>query len=443
MRDLFFVGLTIGLSVLILFRPWWGIIAWTVFGLINPQELTYHSQSFRFALLLGGATLIGLFLTKERRSMPLTTQTTLVILLAAWVTVTTIFAWAPAAAWDQWDKVIKILGMALVTTMLIYGRKRVTVLLVTLVIALGFFGVKGGIFTILTGGVHRVNGPGEGAYISGNSGIGVALLMILPLMLVMAQDQTRKWARLAIWGSFWLTVLATIFTYSRGALLGLAAVIFMLFFKARRKALVLLVIVPLAFAAYQYVPEQLISRAETIQTYQEDGSAMGRIQAWGVAWNVALSHPFGAGFGFDTVSQRWMGYANFSDDHNLSHARAAHSNYFQVLGEHGLVGFGLWLLLLVSTYRALGRLRKTVASIDGGSQQVAQFRWLGRYAMAIQVALVGYAVSGAFLSVAYFDLFFVYVALTAVMRRECAELLAQRRDVAIETVPAVRSHALS
>src|SRR5205814_3424750 len=159
------------LSALVLFRPWWGILAWSVFGLVNPQELTYQSQTFRFALFLGGATLVGLLLTKERKRVPLTTQTVLLVLMAGWFTVTTLWAWAQQDAWDQSEKVIKILVMAVATTTLIYGRKRVMALLVTLVVALGLFGVKGGVFTIVNGGVHRVNGPGESGYISGNSGI--------------------------------------------------------------------------------------------------------------------------------------------------------------------------------------------------------------------------------------------------------------------------------
>src|SRR6478609_3369271 len=102
MRDGLYVTTVLVLAALILFRPWWGILAWTIFGLVNPQEFTYYSQTFRFALFLGGATLIGMLLTKERKSVPLTTQTILIVLLAVWFTLTTLQAWAQDPAWDQW-----------------------------------------------------------------------------------------------------------------------------------------------------------------------------------------------------------------------------------------------------------------------------------------------------------------------------------------------------
>src|SRR5205823_4844220 len=141
----------------------------------------------------------------------------------------------------------------------------------------------------------------------------------------------------------------------------------------------------------------LIHRAETIQTFQEDGSAMGRIQAWGVAWNVALTHPFGAGFNFDADAARWMSYTFFRDDANFSHPRAAHSIYFQILGEHGFVGLILFLTIVISTYRTFAFVNKNAAAHK-------ELRWMSDYAGALQIGTIGYTVSGAFLSLAYFDL---------------------------------------
>src|SRR5690606_40380642 len=77
--------------------------------------------------------------------------------------------------------------------------------------------------------------------------------------------------------------------------------------------------------------------------------------------------------------------------------RAAHSIYFQILGNHGFIGLFLFLTLWIITYREAGWLRKN-ANISPDTLWAAQ---LG--AMA-QVSLVGYAVGGAFLSLSYYDL---------------------------------------
>ena len=76
----------------------------------------------------------------------------------------------------------------------------------------------------------------------------------------------------------------------------------------------------------------------------------------------------------------------------------AHSIYFQMLGEHGFVGLGLFLALGVVTWFSAARLaRQTRDDPEFGS-------WMPLLMRMVQVSLVGYGVGGAFLSLAYLDL---------------------------------------
>ena len=77
--------------------------------------------------------------------------------------------------------------------------------------------------------------------------------------------------------------------------------------------------------------------------------------------------------------------------------RAAHSIYFQVLGNHGFLGLILYLGLWVSTYRTAGWLRKNASSVKESA-------WAATLGSMVQVSLVGFAVGGSFLSLSYFDL---------------------------------------
>ena len=361
LRDIAYIGAFLVLIPAILYRPWIGVIAWTLIGLVNPQLFTWSLQDFQFAMWVGGATLLGVLYTKDRRGVPLTAQTLLIGLLALWFTITTTQAWVPDWAWDQWEKVMKIFLMTFVTMILIYDKVKLRTLLLVITCSIGYFGAKGGIFSILTGGHHTVMGPGEGTYIGGNNNFGLALTMILPMLLVAAREQKRVWARNAFLAVFWLSVIATVFTYSRGALLGLGAVLCVIFLGVKRKALVLMLVIPALLLALPLVPESLTNRAATIETYEQDGSAMGRIQAWGVALNVALQHPLGAGFHFDVIgSPTWLSYALISIPGGV--ARVAHSIYFQVLGEHGFLGLILFCALLLSTWRSLGRVKTSSAA---------------------------------------------------------------------------------
>lgn len=412
MRDVLVVGIVIGLIPFILRKPWIGILAWTWIGLMNPHQLGWgFAGSFPVAMLVAVVTLFAVVFDSEKKSPAMNAAMWLVALTALFYTAKAPFSWNLSLGWDIYIKTMKIFLMTFVTGMLIFGEYRIKWLLWTVVFSLGFFGFKGGLFSVLTGGNHHVLGPAS-TFIAGNTEIGLAMNMVLPLILVTARHMNRQWLRLLCYGTFWLTIIAIVFTYSRGALLGLGVVALFIFPGMQRKALLTIALVPALILAVALTPEKLFERAETIKTYEQDESAMQRIQAWGVAKNIALAHPIiGGGFGLQSVDNaRWLSYAEFLGNWE-NYARAAHSIYFQILGEQGFVGLFLFLALLAATVLSLTRSRRLLKAMPG-------MQWLADYVWAIRVGLFGYLVSGAFLSLAYFDLVYLYIGLSAIIARE-------------------------
>jgi probable O-glycosylation ligase (exosortase A-associated) len=230
-------------------------------------------------------------------------------------------------------------------------------------------------------------------------------------------------------------VLAIVFTYSRGALLGLGVIACLLFLQSRRKLLLAVIAAPISLIAVGFLPAKLVDRTATIQTYEEDGSAMERLRAWSVSKNVALQHPVGAGFGLEaTPLPIWEIYADIKGPQfQRPDAAAAHSIYFQVLGDHGFPGLALFLGVLIGTFITLSRVK---ARIRGGASDSR--RWMYDYATGLQIGLVGYMASGAFVSLAYFDLFYTYVVLAAIMWREVKQTSDQsiRAGETADFVPA-------
>jgi putative inorganic carbon (HCO3(-)) transporter len=423
-RDVVLTLVLVGLVPAAFVRPWIGILGWYWIGMMNPHLLTWgFARQFPVAMLVAIATLIGLFITRDRKGIAWNRELILVALMFAHFTVTSFLAWSPNAAWTQWDKVWKILLMTYVTTMLIYGRERIWALLLVIVLSIGFFGVKGAIFTLTTGGIFNVQGPG-GSFIGTNVGLGLALVMIIPLLVFMARDETRTWLRTVLRVTAASSVISAAFTYSRGAMLGLAAIVPFVFLRAKRKALVLLILLPLAYFGRYLIPAELYQRTESIGEYQQDRSAQGRLMAWSVAWNVAVEKPLiGAGFNFEYSGQeeRWLSYASYVPPNKEDrYARAAHSIYFQVLGQHGFVGFGLFVTLLASLLLSTWRIRRLAAAHPDTV-------WMANVADALRIGLFGYMVAGAFVSMAYFDLVYVMVALIALLQRE---LGAKQREAA-------------
>jgi probable O-glycosylation ligase (exosortase A-associated) len=138
------------------------------------------------------------------------------------------------------------------------------------------------------------------------------------------------------------------------------------------------------------MPEQWYQRMNTIETYEQDDSAIGRLNAWGTAINVANHRLFGGGF------EMWHDqvFALYGPDPD--NVRDAHSIYFKVLGEHGYIGLFLFLLLLALTWfrcRSIIRIARKRPDAD----------WARDLAAMLQVSMVGYMSAGAFLGLCYFD----------------------------------------
>jgi len=152
----------------------------------------------------------------------------------------------------------------------------------------------------------------------------------------------------------------------------------------------------------QVMPEEWYERMNTIETYDEDSSAQGRINMWWMAWNLANDRIFGGGFEFWRV-QMFSGYA--PDPTNI---RAAHSIYFQVLGDHGWVGLILFLSLLGLTWLRCSAVMRM-------AKQQADATWARDLAAMLQVSIVAYMSAGAFLGLAYFDYIYHVIALAVVV----------------------------
>jgi probable O-glycosylation ligase (exosortase A-associated) len=309
----------------------------------------------------------------------------------------------PEDAWAQLEKVSKILFGTVITLVVMQDEKKLRYLLWVIALSLGFYGFKGGLFAIATGGKYQVLGP-PNTFIAGNTEIGLAFNMVLPFLWILRRELKRRWLRLAMVGVCVLTGIATLVTYSRGALLGLLAVLLLLTLKNRGRWIAIPLLAGGIAVSAAVLPDSWTQRMHTISDYQDDGSAMGRINAWRLSWRVALDRPiFGAGFQPFTE----MTYARYLPEVHTS-STDAHNIFFQVLAEHGFVGLGVFAALVASTLLTLGRVQRR-------ARRNPAFERLGSYAQIIEASMAGYVVSGFFLSRSYFDLFYHLVAITILL----------------------------
>lgn len=408
MRDIVLALFIFGTIPFILSRPYIGLLVWSWLGYMNPNRLCYgFAISFPWVQLVAIVTLVSLVLSKESKKIPWSVVSVLLAVFLLWTGISTYYAAVPDSAWKAWLEFVKILVMVFVTLILVDNRQRMDWLVWVMVASLGFYGFKGGIFTILKGGNYHVLGP-PASFIADNNALALALCMTVPLMRYLQLHSSRKWVRAALWALMILTCVTVLGTYSRGGLIALAVALGALFLKSRRRLTVVLVVAVIGFAAYHFMPSKWTERMGTLQHAEQTDSGTTRIESYKFAANVALHHPLlGGGFNVYQSPSAWARYAPAD-----SIPRAIHSIYLRVLGEQGFLGLALFLALLFASWRNCSKARKLTRDIEG-------MRWAFDLASMLQVALVAYMTAGAFLPMSYFDLSYQLMALSAVLSAHC------------------------
>lgn len=403
MRDLFLVVYVLGLLPVVLRWPHVGILLWAWISYMNPHRLSWgFAFDFRFAMVIGAAVIIGWLVSRERKSVPGDPITVLIIALAVWVSITTVFALAPERAEMKWDRTIKILLLTVFTIVLMQSRERLHALIWVIVLSVGYYATKGGFFTLLGGSEFRVFGPPK-SFLADNNSLALAVIMVIPLMRYLQLHSAVPWIRLALLGAIPLSLLCLIGTHSRGALVGGTAMLIGLAIKSRRRGLILCIGAAAAIFALAFTPQHWIDRMKSIADYEEDSSAQGRFDAWTFAYKLSLDRPIlGGGFLVQTNEELFFRYVPDSPV-----VRSFHSIIFEVLGEHAWIGLFLFLALLATGVIMCRMIeRRTRGSPD--------LLWAKDLAGMLQVCFLGYFVTGLFQNLAFFDLYYHLLALVAV-----------------------------
>ncbi|AKH19709.1 putative O-glycosylation ligase, exosortase A system-associated [Sedimenticola thiotaurini] len=390
MRDIVITLLVFGSLPFILRNAYIGVLVWSWLSYMNPHRFGWgFAYNFPFAQIVALVLLISVLFSKEKKSIPITGLTVFWILFLLWMGVTSLFAFYPDDALAQLIKVLKIQLIIFFTLMLIHTKEQVMALLWVIVGSIGIFGVKGGIFTILTGGAFRVWGP-PGSFIEDNNELAVALLMLLPLIYYLKVQATNVWLRRGLLIAFLLCVLSVFASYSRGAFLTIGVMSLYLILKTKNKVIILAMVAIGGVLVLSFLPNQWHERIDTIQNYQEDASAMGRLNAWTYSVNVANDRLTGGGFNSWSIPTFQIYAPNPNDVH------AAHSIYFGVLGDHGWIGLLLFVTILLLAWRTGVWILKNTRGIE-------ELKWAYDFAYYFKISMVAYCFGGAFLSLAYFD----------------------------------------
>ncbi len=390
MRDLVVTGVIFTWLMFVFRRPYLGVYLFTWISLMNPHRLCWgFAYNFPFAFIVAVVTILSFLASREPKQLPWSREMRLLLIFNFWVLTCTFFAFYPQLAWPAWNTIWKIQLFVFLTAMLINDRERLHGYLWVLGLSLAFYGVKGGLFTIAHGGVYRVQGP-AGTFIGGNNELGLALILTIPILRYLQLQARQVWVRHGLTAVMILTAIAVIGTQSRGAFLGAMAMGLFFWLKSRNKLTSALYIGIAVAVIGAVMPAAWYERMETIKDYKTDQSAQGRINAWWTAYHVANANLTGGG----PDSFQPPTFRKYAPEPYNVHA--AHSIYFETLGETGYPGLAMYVLLGLFTWGTCNRIIRAC-------KRDPERKWAADLAGMVQASYVGFATGGAFLSLAFYD----------------------------------------
>ena len=403
-----------------------GVLLWIWTALIAPGELLYgFMSSLPYNKIVAIITFGTLLFSQEKKRFYADGTIVLLVLLGLSASISNFTAIMPSHDGQfLYEKMLKILVLAFVVSGVMWTRWRIHAAVLAICLAFGFDGMNDGLKYILSGGGHKIIGKYS---LGDNNHLALALLMTIPLVFYCYKQSTEKFAKLCFLAVITLCVVTVIGSYSRGGFIGLIVMAFMFLKNSKQKAasfslIGLAVVLVLALA-----PATYFSRVDTINSVGDDNSFMGRVIAWKISTLIALDRPFGGGFHAVQLYPVWNHYAgsignvlSFIETGPAGESpKAAHSIYFEVLGDLGVVGFSIFLALITAGFLNASRLKRY-------ARQDSRQQWAGDLGAAIQVSLVVYCVSGGAVSMGYFETFYVLLILLSRARRSVEEAMAEK-----------------
>lgn len=391
MRELILFAIVGGLSVTALFRPRIGLYGYVWFAVMRPDVLAWSSGTYPYSLVLALTTLVGSFRYFGNAAVWLRNPVIRALLvLQLPLALSVVFAVNSSIAIDPFLFYLRMVVMSLLIPLLIETPAQLARLLLVIALSMGVLASKFGLFGIISGGV-RFSG-GYGGLLSDNNSMALAFVMGLALCWHLRSTVTARWLKLAMLGMVGLAMAGAIMTYSRGAALSLAAVLLYTAFTSRRRVATLVVMVALCFPAFYLVRESYVDRLSTMKSGEAGGNRLDNYRAAVQMW---LDHPIlGVGYGKENQQRLLAGYTDRDEETEI----VIHDTYLQMLVDSGIFALLIYLLLLFGTIFRMGRLAR---------QSRESHPDIASRARAIQIALIGFAIGGTFLSRIDFDLTYI------------------------------------
>jgi probable O-glycosylation ligase (exosortase A-associated) len=377
--------------------------------LFSPQQVAYSIiNQIPVSMIIGAAAISGYMLFDRRDAPRFVLGLWLIVIWAVWITLTTTWAAVPVPAWEKWNWAIKTVVFAAFLPFVIRSRVQIEAMILTIILSLSGTIIAAGFETMMTGGGYQRSL----GLIAGNSGLAegstlaTVSIAIIPLILyarkhtlIIPRHRLVDWFCYALIASAVLTAFGT---FERTGIVAMATLGLFLWARSKHKVLLGSVGLAAALVGLTAMSGDWFSRMSTISDFRVEESALTRIAVWMWTLQYAAAHPFGGGFSaylLDTFRVPIEGTGEFLE----IKARAFHSIYFEVLGEQGIVGFGIFSSMIACMFVYLRSVQRACRAVPADA-------WLYELARALTISAAVYLAGGAFVGIAFQPLFYYWFA---------------------------------
>lgn len=386
---------------------YYGLLLFFVLEYVRPSSYVPALNAFHLNSLVPLLVLVGSMFTKRVKIGDTlgSPSARWIMFLLFLIIISGIFCDVKTYALNIFEAVLGYFFVFVVLKKEIYDLERVKGVLKTLILV---HLVVGALTPEMFSGDGQRHYIASGAFLGDGNDFALSVNIVIPFCLFMILETQSMTKKLFYSGILIVLILAVVASQSRGGMLALSGVGLYYWIKSDRKILGVIGILFVSVLIVSVAPPQFFERMETMtQTGEEmEGSAQGRLYAWGAAVRMVVDHPIlGVGVGHFPVKYG-MEYRPEGVGRNEIPWSTAHSSYFLILGELGVPGIVFLLMIISSNFIAGER------TLRGLNTQLTERNASNRnLVIALNASLLAFAIGGAFLSAAYYPHIYLLAAL--------------------------------
>jgi probable O-glycosylation ligase (exosortase A-associated) len=437
MRDIVFFVAFLILAYFAMRRPYIAMSLWLWSGQFVPSQWLYgFASGFSYNSAFAFITISGYLLSKNKLKVKVNGVLLFAISFFVYTILTSINTIAfTELVWIEWQKFAKVFLLFFFSILILKDQHHFKMYIWAIVFSIGFYGSIEGLKFIASGGGHKINGPNN-SILYDNNHLAVAIIATIPMIIYLIGECKEKYIKVVLIGATITCILAVLGTHSRGGLLGLMIVGGYFWLRSDKKILSLLGVIFILAVSSSYLPDSWFDRMNTIETATEDTSFMNRVNSWKIHTQMAIERPFlGGGFKAPQYGFVWRSLAEDLDKFDFiptpyvgEKGWAAHSLYFQVLGDHGFMGFFLYMSLIGSAFLSLSKIEKRMKALKMPNA------WQVKLAKMLKVSLLAFCTGGAAVSIPYIEIFWSLLACTAALLNNVKGLAEKELPLRVNTV---------